>query len=210
MENQRKNIRLSLQQLISPNAKKKENVMTEFNVHTQETAPADSKPILESVQKAYGFLPNLMATFAESPVALEAYAALSGIFDKSNLTPTERQIVLMTNNRLNGCTYCMAAHTTISQMQGVPADVIAALRNGTPIADPKLQALLTFATQVNEQRGHLGQTDLDAFFAAGYTKENVLEVIVGTGLKVLSNYTNHIAETPIDDAFKENVWTAKN
>lgn len=183
--------------------------MTEFTLHTQETAPEGSKETLANVEKSYGFLPNLMATFAESPAAVEAYAAISGIFEKSDFTATEKQIVLMTNNRLNGCDYCMAAHTTIAQMQGVPADVIEALRDGSPVEDSKLEALLTFAAQVNEQRGVIDPADIDAFLAAGYTKANVLEVIVGTAMKVLSNYTNHVAETPVDDAFQANAWAAK-
>ncbi|MEO9468762.1 carboxymuconolactone decarboxylase family protein [Parasphingorhabdus sp.] len=181
--------------------------MTSFPVHTHETAPEGSKEILTNVEKSYGFLPNLMATFAESPAAIEAYAAISGIFEKSDFTATEKQIILMTNNRLNGCTYCMAAHTTISQMQGVPQDVIEALRDGSPVEDPKLEALLTFAAQVNEQRGVLDPADIDAFLAAGYTKANVLEVIVGTAMKVMSNYTNHVADTPVDGAFQANAWT---
>lgn len=181
--------------------------MTNFNVHTIETAPANSKPILKDVNQAYGFIPNLMATIAESPAAVEAYATLAGVFDKSGFTPTEQQIILMTNNRLNGCTYCMAAHSTISKMQNVPADVIEALRNGDAISDPKLEALRVFAARTNQQRGVMDKSDLDAFFAAGYTKANVLEVIVGTALKVLSNYTNHVAKTPVDDAFQANVWT---
>lgn len=184
--------------------------MTEFTVHTHETAPEGSKEILQKVEQSYGFLPNLIATFAESPAAVEAYATLSAIFDKSDLTPTERQVVLMTNNRLNNCEYCMAAHTTISQMQKLRADVIQALRDGTSIADEKLEALRTFTIKVNQNRGFVAESDLQAFLTAGYTRGNVLEVIVGTGLKVLSNYTNHIAETPVDGVFRQNAWSAEN
>lgn len=183
--------------------------MIDFTVHTHETAPEASKPVLQAVEKAYGFLPNLIGIFAESPAAAEAYPALSSFFDKSDLTPTERQVILMTNNRLNNCTYCMAAHTTISKMQSVPDDVIQALRDGTALADPKLEALRVFATQVNENRGFVDQADLDAFLAAGYTKANILEVVLGTALKVMSNYTNHVAETPLDDAFKPAEWSAE-
>ncbi len=182
--------------------------MTNFTIHTHDTAPEGSRETLQGVQQAYGFLPNLMATFAESPATVEAYAVLSGIFEKSGFTPTEQQIVLMTNNRLNNCTYCMAAHTTISKMQNVPEDVIKALRTGAPLADPRLEALRTFAAKVNQNRGFVDEADLEAFLAVGYTKANILEVIVGTGLKVLSNYTNHIANTPVDNAFRANAWSA--
>lgn len=181
--------------------------MTELAVHTQETVPEGSREMLAGVQKAYGFVPNLMAVFAESPTAMEAYMTLSGIFEKSELTSAEQQIVLMTNNRLNGCTYCMAARTTIAKMQNVPQDVIDSLRNGTPIADPKLEALRVFAVKVNQNRGFVDQADLDAFLSAGYTKANILEVIVGTAQKTISNYTNHIAKTPVDNAFLANAWS---
>ncbi|MEO9823516.1 MAG: carboxymuconolactone decarboxylase family protein [Paracoccaceae bacterium] len=182
--------------------------MSVLPVQTLDTAPEASKPFLEGAKKAFGFIPNLTATFANSPAMVEAYGVLAGHFDKTDLTATERQIVLMTNNRLNGCTYCMAAHSTISQMQNVPADVIEALRNGTEIADPKLRALQVFAVRMNEARGHLDQADVDAFLAAGYTQANILDVILGTGLKTLSNYTNHIAQTPVDVQFQANVWSA--
>ncbi|QDT95883.1 carboxymuconolactone decarboxylase family protein [Gimesia aquarii] len=180
--------------------------MTQFTRHTAETAPAASKPLVEGAQKTYGFLPNLLATMAESPAMLEGYMTLAGIFDKTSLTETERQIILMTNNRLNGCIYCMAAHTTISQMKGVPEDVITALRENTPIADAKLEALRVFAEKVNTSRGWPDESDVQALLSAGYSKQTVFDVILGTGLKVLSNYTNHVAKTPLDDAFVSNAW----
>lgn len=183
--------------------------MIQFAQHTPETAPADSKPLLERARKAYGFNPNLLATMAEAPALLEGYMTLAGIFDKTSLTDTERQIILMTNNRLNGCAYCMAAHTTISQMKGVRDDVVQSLRENTPIADAKLEALRQFAEQVNLSRGWPSEKDVNAFLAAGYGPQQILEVVLGTGLKVLSNYTNHVAETPIDDAFAANAWTAE-
>ncbi len=184
--------------------------MTDFTVHTKETAPEGSRGLLQGARDAYGFTPNLLAVQSESPALLEGYMTLAGIFDKTNLSETERQIILMTNNRLNGCTYCMAAHTSLSQMAKVPDDVIEALRNGTSIADAKLEALRVFAARVNETRGWVEQSDLDALFAAGYTKQTVLEVILGTSLKVMSNYTNHVAQTPVDAAFKANAWAASN
>ena len=181
--------------------------MTDFNVHTIETA-GESKEMLEASKKSYGFAPNLHAVMAESPAMLESYKTLAGIFNKTNLNETERQIILMTNNRLNGCTYCMAAHTSLSQMAKVPEDVITALRDGTSIADPKLEALRVYAEKINVSRGQPEDSDIEALLAAGYTKQTVLDVVVVTSLKVLSNYTNHVAHTPLDDAFAKNKWSA--
>ncbi len=180
--------------------------MTDFTTHSIDTAPAAAKPLLEGAKSAYGFVPNLLGNMAEAPALLEGYMLLAGIFGKTDLTETERQIILMTNNRLNGCTYCMAAHTTISQMANLPADVIEALRTDTPIADAKLEALRKFSIAVTESRGWPTEAQLDAFLTAGYTQQTVLEVILGTALKVMSNYTNHIAGTPLDDAFAPNAW----
>ena len=134
--------------------------MTPFTRHTAETAPADSKPLVEGAQKAFGFVPNLLATMAESPAMLEGYMTLASIFDKTSLSETERQIILMTNNRLNGCHYCMAAHTTISQMKGVPEDVVTALRENTPITDTKAGSpARVFAEKVNTSRGWPEESD---------------------------------------------------
>lgn len=181
--------------------------MTDFPVHTVDTAPQASKKLLESTESRVGFIPNLMATMAEAPALLESYVTLGGIFAKTDLSETERQIILMTNNRLNGCTYCMAAHTTISKRAGVPEDVIHALRTDTPIADTKLEALRQFSIIVNETRGWPSDAQVQDLIAAGYSRQTVLEVVLGTAFKVLSNYTNHIAETDVDAAFSPNAWS---
>lgn len=183
--------------------------MSDFTLHTEDSAPEASKAMMRSIRVQMGFLPNLLAGMSEAPALLEGYTTLASIFDKTSLSPTERQIVLMTNNRLNGCTYCMAAHTAIAQGAKVPADVIEALRNDTPINDEKLEALRQFAARMNETRGWVDEEDLDDLFAAGYDRQTVLEVILGTSLKVMSNYTNHVAGTPLDEAFRPNVWTAQ-
>jgi AhpD family alkylhydroperoxidase len=184
--------------------------MTTFNLHTVESAPAGAKSMLQDSEKAYGFLPNLYRNMAEAPELLESYFALTDTFSKTSFSETERQIVLMTNNRLNGCEYCMAAHTTISQGAGVAEDVISSLRAGTSIENPKLEALRVFAAVINEKRGYPSSEELTAFLDAGYTKQNVLEVIIGTSIKILSNYTNHITHTPLDEAFVPNTWTPED
>lgn len=184
--------------------------MKDFRTHTLESAPADAKPIMQAALKGYGFVPNLYATMAEAPTILEGYTTLATIFGKTALSETERQIILMTNNRLNGCAYCMAAHTTLSQMAGVPEDVVEALRNDTPIGDTKLEALRQFAIVINESRGWPTEQQVERFLQAGYTRQTVLEVILGTALKTMSNYTNHVAETDLDPAFSKNAWSSSD
>ncbi|WP_419741075.1 carboxymuconolactone decarboxylase family protein [Ruegeria sp.] len=183
--------------------------MTTYSQHTVDTAPEGSKPILSAIKGKMGFVPNLMATMAESPVLVESYMTMMGIFEKTDLTPTEREIILITNNRLNGCTYCMAAHTAVSKMAGVDDSVIEALRAGTPISDPKLEALRSFAEIINETRGWASDTQVNALIEAGYSKQTVLDVIAGTALKVLSNYTTHVVNPPLDRAFEPMAWNPK-
>ncbi len=129
------------------------------------------------------------------------------LFDESSFSATERQVVILTASRFNECDYCMAAHSVVAGMQKVPADVIEAIRNDRPINHRKLEALRVFTTTVIEKRGWSSAADITAFFAEGYTKAQVLEVILGISFKTLSNYVNHVAETPLDDAFATQAWT---
>ncbi len=180
--------------------------MTDFKVHTIETAPEGSKEILSGALKAYGFIPNLYGIMAEAPAALKAYSGLSNNFEQSSFTATEKQIILLATSYVNGCNYCMAVHSTIGQMFKVPQDIIEALRTGEPIADAKLEALRIFTQTVVEKRGWVEEEDVDTFLSAGYSKSQLLEIIVGVTQKTLSNYINHIVKTPLDDAFANNKW----
>lgn len=177
-----------------------------FKVHTIESASEKSAEILGQVRSKLGFVPNLMGVFAESPEILQAYLALSDLVDQTTLTPLERQIALIGASVTNNCDYCVAAHTAISSMQKLPADVIQAVREDRPIGDAKLEAFRTFVQTVTDNRGFVSDEEKAAFLAAGYTNQNILEVILVIGMKTLSNYTNHLAETPLDDAFQPAKW----
>lgn len=176
-------------------------------MHTVSTAPAASRELLASAQKAFGFVPNLLATMAEAPALLKGYVTLSRIFEESSLSATERQLVLLTVSFENNCAYCMAAHTVIAGMQHVPADVVDAVRAGRPIADGKLQALRQLTTAIVASRGWPSDDHITAFTAAGYGAQQVLEVVLGVGIKTMSNFTNHLAATPLDGAFAPASWT---
>jgi uncharacterized peroxidase-related enzyme len=181
--------------------------MTQFPVHTLKTAPSPSARQLELIQKNLGFIPNLAGVLAEAPAALESYFSLGALFAKTSLSRTERQVVLLAVSRENRCHYCMAAHSVIARMQSVPELVIESIRNDGRIGDAKLEALRRFTTSMVRKRGMLDRRDLEAFFAAGYSRTHVLEVVVGVAMKTISNYTNHIAATPLDDAFASAAWS---
>lgn len=178
-----------------------------FPIHDVDSAPAGAKEILAGAKNAYGFVPNLLATMAEAPALVKAYTTLSRIFDESSLNAAERQVVLLATSYENDCRYCIAAHSVIAGMQKVPEAVIGAIRDGRPIPDPRLEALRRFTVSVVAARGWPSQADTDTFIAAGYGRQQVLEVVLGIGLKTLSNYTNHIAETPLDPAFAPAAWS---
>lgn len=181
--------------------------MTEFTVHTPETAPAASKPLLDNSVKAFGMIPNLHGVMAQSPQLLEAYQTIHGLFEATTLTATERTVVWQTMNVFHTCHYCVPAHTAIAHMQNVDGTVTEALRNGQPLEDTKLEALRQFTKKLIVDRGAVGQADVDAFLAAGYTTQNIMEVILGIAEKTMSNYTNKIFHTPVDEPFAKFDWT---
>lgn len=177
-----------------------------FTIHTPENAPEGSRAGLEGAKKKMGMVPNLLGVLAGAPSALASYQALSGAIASSSFTPTEQQVVLIATSVENDCRYCVAAHTTISKGARVPEDVLDSLRSDTPIADSKLEALRQFTLAIVRKKGWVEADDLEAFTAAGYGPAQVLEVITGVALKTLTNYVNHIAETPLDAPFQAQVW----
>jgi uncharacterized peroxidase-related enzyme len=183
-------------------------MINDFGLHDAQTAPAASAEILKSVQKGWGFVPNLHRVLAESPAALEAYTTLWGIAEKTSFTAQERNVAYLAIIYENECTYCMAGHTNLSRMAKVGDDTIAAVREGRPIADAKLEALRRFAAVVTRQRGAVSTAEVNAFKAAGYSNRAVLDVLVLAATKLISNYTNHLAQTPNDAFMKGAEWVA--
>src|SRR2546427_6677646 len=127
--------------------------MSRFAQYTIANAPEFSQPLLARVHKAYGFVPNLYATFAESPAVLEGYLALSGSLDKGALSPTERQLGEIAVSTENHCTYCVAAHSTIARMLKARPEVVAAVRPGAPGGGTKIDLLVTFPPAVLPNHG---------------------------------------------------------
>jgi len=181
--------------------------MTDFPFHEKQDAPEDAQPLLEKAEQKYGFVPNILKGMSEAPALLEGYMTLSGLFDQTSLSPVERQVVLLAVSHENGCPYCMAAHSAAAKMAEAPDEVIAALREDKPLPDDKLETLRNFTRIVVESRGNPDDKDIEALLEAGYSKRTVLEVILGVGMKTLSNYTNHILDTPLDQAFEPMAWT---
>lgn len=182
--------------------------MSTFKLHTIASAPVGAVPILEAANKGLGFIPNLYAHLAEAPTALQAYKQLGALLEQSSLTPAEQQVVLLSTSVENRCEYCVAAHSFLARnMVKVPDEIISALRNIQPVPNSKLNALALFAKAVVRERGWVADSpELKDFFAAGYTQQHALEVVLGVSMKTLSNYANHLTDTPLDAAFAGEAW----
>lgn len=181
--------------------------MTEFTIHTAENHSTQAAAVIEKAKAKYGFVPNLIGALAEAPEAAEAYLALTDAMYNSAFTAEERNVLWFTINTYNSCHYCMAAHTGIAKAENVSHETIDIARKAGDYADPKLQALKEFAIRMLDERGWVETSDIEKFLSAGFTRRHVLDVILAISHKTLSNYTNHIVGTPVDDAFAAFKWS---
>lgn len=184
--------------------------MTTLKIHNIETALEASKSLLEKSQKAYGMIPGLHGVLAGSPGIYEAYQTLHELFVNSSFNEEELTVVWQTINVEHGCHYCVPAHTGIAKMMKVDDAITEALRNETPLENLRLEALRTMTLTIVRNRGNVTQEDLNAFYAAGYDERQVLEIILGLSQKTISNYVNHIANTPVDAGFQKFSWSKEN
>ncbi len=178
-----------------------------FTLHDSTTAEPAAAAVLTGVQQAWGFVPNLHRILAESPQALEAYSTLWTIAEQTRFSAVERNVAYLAIIYENECRYCMAGHSNLSRMAGVDAATIAAIRDGKPLADTRLEALRSFASSVTRNRGVVTPAEVDAFKAAGYDNRAILDLLVLGATKLISNYANHVAETPLDGFMKGAEWT---
>lgn len=169
---------------------------------TVATAPEASSETLRQVEKAFGFIPNLLATFANAPTLLNGYMALQDQYTKGTLRAAEREVILLAASVENECSYCTAAHSTAGKhMLKIPADTIDAIRAGRLAGDDKLIVLAATVRDLVNKHGRVSQAVVNRFFDAGYTPEQLLEVLVGIALKTMSNFTDNILHVELDPVF---------
>lgn len=180
--------------------------MSELKIHDETTAPPAARPLLEQVKHANGIIPNMLGVLAENPAALEGYLNLSRIFDSAGFSPLERQVVQLTVSIENACHFCVAAHSAAAAAEGLDASVIEAVRTNQRITDTRLDALRVFTRRMVHQRGFVSDTDVSVFLNAGWEKAAILGVVLGVALKTVSNYANHVAETPLNKDYKPYAW----
>jgi uncharacterized peroxidase-related enzyme len=167
-----------------------------FAVPTRDTVSPANQALFDALLKGVGMVPNLYATFAHSETALGDYLALQG--RKTSLTLKEKEIVNLVVSQVNECDYCLAAHTLLAQRAGFTASEVLAIRRGESVKSDRQDALVRFVRQVAETRGHGVQDDLAAVLDAGYTAENVVDIIVAVGDKTITNLLHNVTAVPVD------------
>ncbi|PLZ03127.1 alkylhydroperoxidase [Burkholderia sp. WAC0059] len=181
--------------------------MSRLPLQTVESAPAAARPFLERSLAANGFLPNLVASLANAPVALETYLSVGDLNARGGLTLAERETVQITAAAIHGCGFCVAGHTAVALKKAQLApELVDALRAQQPLPDARLDAVAAFTRAVIATRGAVSDAELDAFRAAGFTDANALEVILGVSLATLCNFANNLARNELNPQLAAYRW----
>ncbi len=179
-----------------------------LSLQTLENSEGEAKSVLEKAKAQAGFIPNMYTGMANSPGLLNTYLDGYAAFrQNSGFDSVEQEVVFLTISKVNGCSYCMAAHSFIADKKSlVPAPVTDAIRAGNIIPDDKLAALSAFTETMVVKRGLPSKSDVEAFIGVGYSERQILEIILAISVKTISNYTNHLFHTTVDDVFAERTW----
>jgi AhpD family alkylhydroperoxidase len=169
---------------------------------TVESARAGSKQGMKAFRKKFGFISNLMATFANSPSVLNGYLALDTAWERSSLSATDRQIILLTASVENRCLYGTAAHATVLKAMKLDVAVIKAIRSRKSLPDERQDALVALTRELVRERGFVAESVKERFFKARYNEATMMEVLIGVALKTMSNYLDHLNPISIDPVFR--------
>lgn len=181
--------------------------MPTYQLHTADTAAEAAKEPLEVLEGAFGFVPAAAGLMAHSPALINTFFAAFGHFrGGGTFGPDERQVLLLSNAVANRSEWAVAFHTLESLQDGVEPAVVEAIRRGEVPADPRMAALSAFTRSLIEKRGHVGNAEVAAFRAAGFTEEQVFEVITGVAISAMTNYTANLASPPLEDAVLPHAW----
>jgi uncharacterized peroxidase-related enzyme len=170
--------------------------MNSVTVPSRDQVSPANQAIFDNLKKGLGMVPNLYATFALSETALATYMALQNA--KSSISGKSREVVNLVVSQVNGCAYCLAAHSMLGKMVGFTPEQIIEIRRGGASFDAKLDQLAKFAKSVVTERGHIEPAVLQAFLAAGWTQENLVDTLMTIGDKTISNYLHSTTQIPVD------------
>jgi alkylhydroperoxidase family enzyme len=180
--------------------------MTNFPVHSMESAPEGSKPALKQLQSAFGMIPNIAGAMATSPVLINCLVGLFGNVHGGSFTEAQVQTVLLTDAVTNVSTWAVAFHTALALKEGVDPKDIEAIRGRRLPKDAKLAALSALAKAMIEKRGRLDDQDIDRFIAAGFGQDHALEVIAIVAASTITNYTGSITKPRLEAPFEAHAW----
>lgn len=183
----------------------------DIQIRTVENAPEAARPTLQSIQeKMGGLLPNLYCQMANAPIVLETYQYLAKQLTKTSFSPAEQQLIVLATSVRNGCTYCVAAHSSGARMAGLDKSIINAVRDGETIPDARLQALRAFVDEMVDTRGKVNPDKFTAFTDAGYSIDQALELVIGISMKAMSNTVARLAGTPVDGFLEKMKWAGND
>ncbi len=180
-----------------------------FKIHSKDTAPAASIPVMQGMEQHIGFIPNLLGVMAESPMAITSVAAVNQAIEHSTLSPVEQRVVTITTSAENKCGYCVPAQSAMAKMAEMPDDILEQIRSRKPLSDDRLEALHTFTLKVIQNDGWVPENEVNTFLEAGYARSHVLEVITLISLMMLTNYVSHISSVPLDEVFLAQKWNGE-
>ncbi|MBT5187560.1 MAG: carboxymuconolactone decarboxylase family protein [Kordiimonadaceae bacterium] len=181
--------------------------MSLFKIHTAISAAPQLRLLFEEVEQNVSFVPNIFAVVAESEQALKAYEAMGRHLSSCPFTPSEKETIELVTSIENGCSYCVAGHSAFAAMQDVPDEIISSLRQNKPIDDPRLQALAEFTRKLIRSKGKISNRDFILFFDAGFTKAQMMDVVLGISLKTFTNYISNAVSLPLDPQFQPYAWS---
>jgi len=181
--------------------------MVEYATYDEANAPEESKETLAAARKSYGMTPNILGIMAEAPGLLSTYWEGGKHLTNSSFSKEELSVLLQTSNVENNCEYCVPASTLAARNWKVDEVIINAMRDETTA---RLEALRDFTLSIIRDRGVVDDGKVQAFLDAGFTQRNVLEVVLGVALKVMSNYTNHLTKIPLDKSWRKAAWQKKS
>jgi AhpD family alkylhydroperoxidase len=180
--------------------------MSIFEVQTIERAPEGSRALLETLQKAFGMVPNVAGIIANSSVLANIFVPLFAGVHSGTFTEAEIQTLLLTNAVTNSCAWAVAFHTYLALKAGLdPADVEAIRERRAP-REPRSAALSLYARDLIEKRGHLGDAAIQAFLSAGFKPDQALEALAVSAASTITNYALNIAEPPLEPVFQKHAW----
>ncbi len=168
---------------------------TVFNVPTREQVAPANQEIFDNLTKALGFVPNLYATIAYSENGLTRFLAYQNA--KTTLSNKEKEAVNLIVSQVNGCVYCQSAHLVLGKMNGFNDQQLLDIRHGKS-EDAKLNSLVQLASDITKNRGNANSDNVDTFFAHGYTKENLVDLILQVSDKTAMNYLHNLTKVPVD------------